>query len=82
MGQAVVYILTNFKGGALYTGVSTRIRQRFAQHQAGVGGSFTKSTASNALSISNCSKASTRIGMMYRETCHMIDAGCRHRCIC
>ena len=35
-----VYIVTNRKNGALYTGVTANIAQRIAQHREGIGSSF------------------------------------------
>ena len=40
MHGGYVYILTNRKNGALYTGVCADIRSRMVQHKAGTGSKF------------------------------------------
>jgi len=40
MPGGCVYILTNRKNGALYTGVCANIRARMVQHKAGTGSKF------------------------------------------
>ena len=42
MKQPAVYIMTNKRNGALYTGVTSKLPQRVWQHREGVVDGFTK----------------------------------------
>lgn len=42
MSAYYVYML-ECENGALYTGITTDVARRFAEHQSGVGGNFTRS---------------------------------------
>ena len=42
MKRGYVYILTNARHTVLYTGVTSNLRRRIAQHKRGVGSVFTR----------------------------------------
>jgi len=59
-----VYIL-ECKDGSLYTGITTDVKRRFAEHQKGMGGHYT--AAKGASRIAYFEKSATRSSAQKRE---------------
>lgn len=49
MKEPAIYILSNKKNGTLYTGVTSNLTQRIAQHKAGTINGFSKQYGCNLL---------------------------------